>query len=84
MKIAVHDIKTQVNGWFVSGPCYIHIQAWMPDHRRRDIDNLGKGIFDSITHAGVWNDDCQVDDMRITRMGIDKENPRCEVWIDAL
>ena len=84
MKLAVHEVKTQANGWYVVGPCSIAIRAWMPDKRRRDIDNLAKGIFDCITHAGIWKDDCQVDDMRITRMSVDKGNPRCECIIEAL
>ena len=31
-----------------------------PDKRVRDIDNYLKGLFDAITHAGVWVDDKQV------------------------
>ena len=84
MKIAVHDAKTQANGWYVTGPCSIAIHVYMPDNRRRDIDNLSKGIFDAITHAGIWNDDCQVHDMRITRAGIDKVHARCECTVEAL
>ncbi len=84
MKLAVHEAKAQSVGWFVNGPCAISIKAYMPDKRRRDIDNLAKGIFDAITHSGIWKDDSQVDDMRITRAGMDKDNPRCELTIEAL
>lgn len=84
IKVAVHEAQAQANGWFVNGPCSIAIRAFVPDHRRRDIDNLSKGLFDSITHAGIWKDDCQVKDMRITHCGIDRDNPRCEVTIEAL
>lgn len=32
-----------------------------PDRRRRDLDNVaGKALFDALTHAGVWADDCQI------------------------
>ncbi len=85
MKLAVHEAKTQANGWFVSGPACIEVRLWMPDNRRRDIDNAGgKAVLDCITHAGIWKDDCQVHDMRITRMGVDKANPRCECSVVAL
>lgn len=81
MKLAVHEAKTQAAGWFVNGACSIEIRAYVPDNRRRDIDNIGKGLFDCITHAGIWKDDCQVKDMRITHCGIDRINPRCEVTV---
>lgn len=45
----------------------VHIEAWMPDKRRRDLDNLTKATLDALTHAGVWADDSQIDDLRITR-----------------
>ena len=84
MKLAVHEAKLQANGWFVTGACSIAIKAYVPDNRRRDIDNISKGLFDSLTHAGIWNDDCQVKDMRITHCGIDRTNPRCECVVEAL
>jgi crossover junction endodeoxyribonuclease RusA len=32
-----------------------------PDNRRRDLDNvMGKALLDSLTHAGLWQDDSQV------------------------
>ena len=43
----------------------VTIEAHAPDKRRRDIDNVAKAILDSLTHAGVWGDDDQVDDLRM-------------------
>lgn len=45
----------------------VHIEAWMPDKRRRDLDNLLKSLLDSLTHAGVWEDDSQIDGIAIWR-----------------
>ena len=45
----------------------VEIEAWMPDRRRRDLDNILKSLLDSLTHAGVWDDDSQIDDLRIFR-----------------
>ena len=50
----------------------VHIIAYPPDKRARDLDNLPKGILDALTNAGVWNDDSQIDDLRITRGAIVK------------
>ena len=45
----------------------VAIDAWMPDKRRRDLDNLLKATLDALTHAGVWEDDSQIDALTITR-----------------
>ena len=46
----------------------VQIDAWMPDRRRRDLDNVLKAALDSITHAGVWDDDSQIDHISIRRV----------------
>lgn len=46
---------------------WVSFQVYMPDYRRRDLDNLLKLLCDSITKAKVWHDDSQIDDLRITR-----------------
>lgn len=45
----------------------ISIIANAPDKRRRDLDNLQKAVFDSLTHAGFMLDDEQIDDFRVRR-----------------
>ena len=45
----------------------VEIEAYMPDKRRRDLDNVLKALLDSLTHGGLWGDDDQVDDLRIYR-----------------
>ena len=45
----------------------VHIKAYPPDRRKRDLDNLPKGVLDALTKAEVWQDDSQIDDLRITR-----------------
>lgn len=51
------------------GRLSVVIYAHMPDKRKRDIDNLSKGILDSLTGAGVWADDEQIDELKIVRCG---------------
>lgn len=45
----------------------VSIQLSPPDRRRRDIDNSLKALLDSLTYAHVWDDDSQIDDIRIYR-----------------
>ena len=51
----------------LAGRLRVTITLNPPDKRRRDIDNFAKAIFDALTHAQVWLDDSQVDDLRIIR-----------------
>ena len=43
----------------------VDIVLFPPDKRRRDIDNYNKALFDALTHAGVWEDDSQVQRMQV-------------------
>jgi len=43
----------------------VEIEAYRPDNRRRDLDNLLKAVLDACTHAGVWEDDSNIVDLRI-------------------
>jgi crossover junction endodeoxyribonuclease RusA len=45
----------------------VTIEAYPPNQRKCDIDNLQKAIFDSLTAAMVWEDDEQVDDLHVIR-----------------
>lgn len=48
-----------------TAPLKITIEAWRPDRRKRDLDNLLKAALDSLAHAGVFEDDAQIVDLRI-------------------
>lgn len=45
----------------------VDIEVRMPDKRRRDLDNLPKAVLDGLTHAALWHDDSQIDDLRVWR-----------------
>jgi crossover junction endodeoxyribonuclease RusA len=51
----------------MEGRLSVHIELFVPDKRKRDIDNYAKALLDALTHAGVWRDDEQVDRLLITR-----------------
>lgn len=45
----------------------VEIQAFPPDRRRRDLDNLSKSLLDALGHGGVYADDSQIDRLLICR-----------------
>ncbi|EPK6501878.1 RusA family crossover junction endodeoxyribonuclease [Klebsiella aerogenes] len=45
----------------------LRIVAYMPDRRRRDIDNILKAVLDSLEHGGLMQDDAQIDVLKVVR-----------------
>lgn len=66
-KETVADIVSDAGIQTIEGRVAVFVRAFMPDKRRRDIMNLEKILSDSLTSAGVWLDDSQIDDFRIVR-----------------
>lgn len=58
------------NGDPVRGPIRVTVFVWVPDRRKRDLDNLLKPLLDACTYAGLWVDDSQIVDLRIKRRGV--------------
>jgi crossover junction endodeoxyribonuclease RusA len=53
----------------LNGRLSVRIEAQPPDKRKRDLDNLLKAPLDALTHAGLWVDDEQIDELTIVRLG---------------
>ena len=51
----------------------VEIMAFPPDRRKRDLDNLLKALLDSLENAKAFDDDSQIDDLRICRMPPDPD-----------
>lgn len=62
----------------------IDIYVTAKDHARRDMDNLEKCLLDALTKSGVYQDDFQLDDVRIRRAASQKENPHVIVRLYRL
>lgn len=56
----------------IVGALSVTISAAPPDRRKRDLDNLLKAPLDALTHALLWQDDGQIDDLRIRRLEVEK------------
>lgn len=48
----------------------LDILACPPDRRKRDLDNILKALIDSLQHASIYNDDNQIDIIRIERAAL--------------
>lgn len=62
-------------------PVNVAITVHVPDQRRRDIDNILKAPLDALTHAGLWDDDSQVEALSIRKAGMDRTRPRLEIEV---
>ena len=62
-----HCLMRRIAGARIPGRLSVRILVNPPDRRRRDIDNLTKVPLDALTHAAVWEDDSQIDELYIRR-----------------
>lgn len=51
----------------IAGPLKVEVELFPPDRRRRDVDNTLKSLLDALQHGGAYEDDGQIDDLRIHR-----------------
>ena len=64
-KAVADQVLIQRGAKHYTGKLRVQIEAFRPDNRRRDLDNLLKAVLDGCTHAGVWEDDSNIVDLRI-------------------
>jgi crossover junction endodeoxyribonuclease RusA len=51
----------------LEGSLKINIEAYPPDRRKRDIDNILKSLLDSVQSGDVFNDDSQIIELSIRK-----------------
>lgn len=68
-RVAVHRTicEAKVPRGALHGRLAVFATAYPPDRRARDLDNLWKGVLDSLKHANVIVDDGDIDDLHIVR-----------------
>ena len=69
-KLVADQVLIQRGAKLFTGRLEVLIHAFPPDKRKRDLDNLFKSLLDSLTKAGVWLDDSQIDSLKIVRKTI--------------
>mgnify|MGYP002642398513 CR=1 FL=1 len=61
------------------------VSLFPPDKRKRDLDNFcGKALQDALQHAGIFEDDSQIDLCTYRRGEVDKADPRARIMIADL
>jgi len=65
------------------GRIALAMDAFPPDRRRRDLDNIQKPVLDVLEHAGVYEDDSQVD-LLLTRRRGPVKGGRLDVRVEEL
>ena len=59
-----------VNWEEMKGRLQIKVQAYPPDYRKRDLDNILKALLDSLEHAGAYLNDNQLDKLVVIRRDV--------------
>ena len=54
----------------LTGRLNVRLEFYPPDKQRRDLDNLNKALLDALQHAGLYEDDSQIDRLELVRMPV--------------
>jgi crossover junction endodeoxyribonuclease RusA len=66
-RLAVAEACIDAQVQTIYGRLSVHVALWPPDKRTRDIDNILKPLLDAMEHAGVYENDSQIDELHIIR-----------------
>jgi crossover junction endodeoxyribonuclease RusA len=56
----------------ITGRVSLFVAVHPATRARQDLDNRSKTLQDALTHAGVWLDDEQIDDLHLVRRDVVK------------
>lgn len=79
------ELFTQFAGYRISDyPIKLQLTFWFDNDRRHDLDNAANTIMDFMASEGIIEDDNVhfVNELTLKYGGIDKKNPRCEIFIE--
>ena len=66
----VQEIAIRYRVPMTQGRVSVCVDAFVPDRRRRDLDNMLKALLDSLVHARLIEDDGLIDKLSIERCGV--------------
>lgn len=71
-RTAVAEIVATAGHPTLTGRLSLFVAVHPATRARQDLDNRSKALQDAMTHAGVWLDDNQIDDLHMVRREIVK------------
>ena len=74
----------RATGETMLGDLAVAVEAWYPNRRKRDLDNLLKPLLDALQKAGIFKDDSQIVDLRIVKGGLAKPLGHVFVRVDTV
>jgi len=82
---ALWSLKSQFKGNKITGyPIAITCVFYFGNNRRHDLDNALSPVLDALTASGIITDDSTgyVETITVQYGGVDKSNPRVEIYLD--
>ncbi|MDW8032814.1 MAG: RusA family crossover junction endodeoxyribonuclease [Aquificaceae bacterium] len=64
---ALWEIREQYSGEPLGGKLSVYVELLLPNHRRRDIDNMLKSLWDILEKGGVIKNDSQIYEIRTVK-----------------
>jgi len=68
----VAEIVAQAGHKIFEGRIVMYASIYPANRIRQDLDNRLKALQDSLTHAGIWLDDSQIDELHLIRREVVK------------
>ena len=71
-RAAVAEIVASAGHATLMGRVSLFVRVHPATRAKQDLDNRSKSLQDALTHAGVWLDDEQIDDLHMVRAAVVK------------
>jgi crossover junction endodeoxyribonuclease RusA len=80
-----HQVIRSLTDWdMILGPLSVRIFAYPPDRKARDIDNILKAPLDAMAHAGVFEDDSQIEELYVRKWREPSPPGRIDITVSQL